>query len=661
MRMVYSKIILTLIIFSINMSANELNYSPQDIFPLHKDMKPAYHFWVKIFSQYNTNEYVIHDSRKMNIIYEVVKLGVLDESRIDEPHTKTQKQFLKDKIKYYKKILNDLATIHPDTTKMNTEQKRVYALLSDFKYKNDFYNAMDQLRIQKGQKNRFRRGLEVSGRYMPFLKKIFKKYNLPEELTFLPHVESSFNYKAYSKVGAAGIWQFTRGTGKQYLKITYEIDERLDPILVTEAAAKLLKRNYDELGSWPLAITAYNSGLYGMKRAKKKLKTTELNDIIKRYKSRYFKFASRNFYCEFVAAVHVVQNYQNYFGSIDFESPIQFNEFPLPQYIKYSAIAKHLNLDKKSFKKYNPALRSSIYDNSKYIPKGYQLRVPIHMSVDSLKALIPGKEYFAKQKRSKYYHIRYGDTLSEIARRFGTSVDVLLAVNNISNEHYIRRGMTIRIPVDKEDELILAKNERTEVVPDKPVKEKPIEKSLASAPKEKNEGPINKDNKSNKVSAIAFANGKSKDDLDIEFIQSKNPPIGYIRVEPEETLGHYAEWLEIKTQRIRDWNSLSFSRAIDLNQKIKLIFNQVKPDEFNRIRLEYHHGIEEDFFLHYDITGTMTHTVQSGENLWYLCQYVFNLPIWLVVNYNKDIDFSKLKAGDEIIFPDVKAKSESGM
>jgi len=283
------------------------------------------------------------------------------------------------------------------------------------------------------------------------------------------------------------------------------------------------------------------------------------------------------------------------------------------------------------------------------------------MSVDSLKALIPAKEYLAKQKRSKYYHIRYGDTLSEIARRFGTSVDMLLAINNISNEHYIRRGMTIRIPVDKKEALALAKNDKKILKPEIPTKAEPIEKIITSAPKEKIEDSINKDNISSIVSAPAFTNGKSKDDLDIEFIQSKNPPIGYIRVEAEETLGHFAEWLQIKTQRIRDWNSLSFRRAIDLNQKIKLIFNQVTPDEFNRIRLEYHHGIEEDFFMHYNITGTKTHKVRTGENLWYLCNYIFNLPIWLVVSYNKDIDFSKLKAGDTIVFPDVKAKTESGM
>jgi membrane-bound lytic murein transglycosylase D len=659
MRILHYKIILLLIIFSICLSGNEVNYSPQDIFPLHEDMVYAYQFWIKIYSKYNTNEYVIHDSKKMNVIYEVVKLGEFDENKMDEPQTNEQKQFLKEKLKYYKKILEELATLYPDTNKMNPEQNSVYKLFTGMKYKNDFYNAMDRLRIQKGQRNRFRRGIEVSGRYMPFLKKIFKEYNLPEELTLLPHVESSFNYKAYSKAGAAGIWQFTRGTGKQYLKITYEIDERLDPILGTEAAAKLLKHNYKELGSWPLAITAYNHGSSGMKRAVKKIKSKELNDIINRYKSRYFKFASRNFYCEFVAAVHVVQNYQDYFQSIEFEPPIQYNEFPIQQYIKYSTLSNHLNFDDGTFKKYNPALRPSIYNNSKYIPRGYKLRVPDNMPVDSLMALIPNEKYFTKQIRSKYYHIRYGDTLSEIARRFGTTTDMLLAINNISNEHYIRQGMTIRILDDKEIPSVLAQNESPKIQNNTQTVTQSEVKTLASAENIEKENSNNNDDNANKIQTPVYSNGKNEDDLEIEFIQKENPPEGYIRVEAEETLGHYAEWLQIKTQKIRDWNKFSFQRAIHLNNRIKLIFNHVTPDEFNLERLEYHRGIEEDFFINYEIISTKTHRVRSGENLWYLCHYVFNLPIWLVVNYNKDIDFNRLMVGDKIIIPEVNSKSDT--
>ena len=171
-----------------------------------------------------------------------------------------------------------------------------------------------------------------------------------------------------------------------------------------------------------------------MKRAKRKY-GSDMNAIIKHYRSRYFKFASRNFYTEFLAALHVVQHYQDYFGEIVFEQPVRYKEFQLPRYLKYSSLAKYLDIDKERFQAYNPALRPSVYNNSKYIPKGYRLRLPADISADSLLAAIPETEYLAEQKTSKYYRIRYGDTLSDIARRFGTSVELLLAFNNISNAH----------------------------------------------------------------------------------------------------------------------------------------------------------------------------------------------------------------------------------
>ncbi|MEJ2543543.1 MAG: transglycosylase SLT domain-containing protein [Calditrichaceae bacterium] len=566
---------------------------------------------------------------------------------------------------------------------MDKAQKKLFHQLKGFKNKNDFLEARHRIRVQRGQKNKFKRGLEISGRYMPFLKATFAKYNLPEELIVLPHVESSFNYKAYSSVGAAGIWQFTRGTGKQFLKITYEMDERLDPILATDAAAKLLKRNYEILDSWPLAITAYNHGAHGMKRAVRKLKTNDLNTIIKNYRSRYFKFASRNFYCEFIAALHVVQNYMRYFGPINFESPIKYKEYKLTQYINYNTLVDHLKIDEDLFRKYNPALRHPVYDNSKHIPKGYRVRLPVYVPVDSLMAALPKTAYAANQKRSKYYKIRYGDNLSNIARRFGTSVETLMSLNNISNAHYIRRGMTIRLPVESNTQLLVAINQIKKTEKKEPVQTKPAGHILTVDPEDIEpsseivlDSPIvvkqsdsipmlafwlpelqEKDTISIKVpTTLARANGKTLDDLEIELVKKSDPAIGYIRVEPEETLGHYSDWLQVKTQHVRNWNNLAYSSPIHLNQKIKLVFNKISPAEFNRLRLEYHRGLEEDFFVNYEITDTLTHRVKNGENLWYICNYVYNLPYWLIVDFNKDVELDKLKAGDKLIIPSVKSK-----
>ena len=117
---------------------------------------------------------------------------------------------------------------------------------------------------------------------------------MPEDLADLPHVESSFNIGAVSKAGASGIGQFTRSTGSQYMRINRHVDERTNPFVSTRAAAQLLKKNYEILGSWPLAITAYNYGTSGMMQSRSIHGSYE--NIFNKYREGYFKFASRNFY-----------------------------------------------------------------------------------------------------------------------------------------------------------------------------------------------------------------------------------------------------------------------------------------------------------------------------------------------------------------------------
>jgi membrane-bound lytic murein transglycosylase D len=127
------------------------------------------------------------------------------------------------------------------------------------------------------------------------------------ELAALPMVESSYNPQAYSKAGAVGLWQFIRSTGKQYLTIKRKRDDRRDPIRATEAAAHLLRHNYETLGSWPLAITAYNHGREGILTARAAVGSSAIEEIIARYNGPRFGFASRNFYAEFLAALEVVR------------------------------------------------------------------------------------------------------------------------------------------------------------------------------------------------------------------------------------------------------------------------------------------------------------------------------------------------------------------
>jgi hypothetical protein len=228
-----------------------------------------------------------------------------------------------------------------------------------------------RLRTQRGVKEQFLSGLQIAGRYLPEMKRIFRESGLPTDLAYLPLVESSFNLRARSPVGAAGIWQFMPETGKKFLRIDDAVDERLDPIASTRAAARLLKQNYQILGSWPLAVTAYNHGTEGMLRAIETTGSRNLTDMIRRYKSPTFGFASQNFYAELLAVVHLAKNSERYFPFLRLQQPTPLRELTLTQPVSVDAILKAAAVEPKTFLEWNPAIASTV---SK-LPAGSRINV----------------------------------------------------------------------------------------------------------------------------------------------------------------------------------------------------------------------------------------------------------------------------------------------
>ena len=204
---------------------------------------------------------------------------------------------------------------------MNNEEERILKLFPEGTSNAEFRAAAGRLRFQLGQSDRFRAGLIRSGTWKPYIHDVLAKRGLPLELAALPHVESSFDPTGYSKVGAAGMWQFMRSTGVRYMRIDHIVDERRDPFFSTDAAARLLADNYSVIQSWPLALTAYNHGLAGMRRAVQQQKTTDIATIVAKYQSRSFGFASRNFYTAFLAALEIDSNPERYFPNLKLDPP----------------------------------------------------------------------------------------------------------------------------------------------------------------------------------------------------------------------------------------------------------------------------------------------------------------------------------------------------
>ncbi len=332
--------------------------------PLRKNVD----FWIKIYSQYTTQEGVIHDAKYIDRVYEV-----LDLRSVAHPTKKIKAAKTK-----WREILRRVHTKRHDPSRMTEEERKVFEMFQDINEPNKFIEATSRkrLRFQLGQKDRFLEGMRESGRYLAHMEEIFAREQLPLELVRLPFVESSFNLRARSKVGASGIWQFMRSTGRLYLRINDAIDERNDPIRATEAAARLLKMNYEMLKNWPLAVTAYNHGPHGMARAVKKTGTEDLEELIQEYRSRRFGFASSNFFASFLAAVEVEKNAEKYFGKVERAQPLQFFEVEIPDRILLKDLCSFLKLDAQEIERLNPGLHNAVFSGRKRIPGGSILRLP---------------------------------------------------------------------------------------------------------------------------------------------------------------------------------------------------------------------------------------------------------------------------------------------
>ena len=416
-----------------------------ELFPRPEAIKPAIQFWTRVYSEISTSAGFIHDNVNLSIIYEEIKIS-------RKLGYKGRSRYAKKFKAKYKKILNTLA--RGKRKGLTKDEQRVLALWPENVSNKELARAKKRLRFQLGQADKFKAGLIRSGSWKPYILETLNKMGLPREIAALPHVESSFNYKAYSKVGAAGMWQFTRSTGRRYMRVDHVLDERLDPYIATVAAAQLLKNNYAVTGTWPLALTAYNHGAAGMRRAAKKVGSKDIALIIKKYKSRSFGFASRNFYASFLAASDIDRQPEKFFKNIQLNAPADFEFVKLPAYLSVDSVLQALNLERTLFIDMNPALRPAVLNGNKYIPKSYDLRIDRAMVADANQtgqkiADIKSELQYKKQKPDRYHKVRKGQTLSVIAARYGIRMKDLVIANNMRNKHHIRIGQVLILPQKK--------------------------------------------------------------------------------------------------------------------------------------------------------------------------------------------------------------------
>lgn len=434
-------------------------------FPVPVSLEPAVDFWKNVYARYNSRQVVLHDPIHMDVVYVALDFsGVFDAASSPGEAERAATAALDCERERIAGVLRAMAARieaneDMEFSSMTAEQRRFYSAFratSSWSELNPTANAellrdaADRIRAQRGLRDEFLRGIWDAAPYMPYMEKKFVDRGLPRELTRLVFVESMFNLKARSHVGAAGPFQFMRYTGRDYMRIDTVVDERYDPIRASEAAARLLDHNHQSLGSWPLAITAYNHGVRGMKRAVSQTGSEDLGVIAFNYTSRSFGFASRNFYAEFLAALTVYENRASYFSGhaeLQTRPPLLFDQVVLPDYVPLDALLEDTNLTKDEFRLYNPAFTRYVYEGQKYVEKGYPLRLPRGKGkiFAGLYAKIPADSRFSSQRRDAIHIVQRGDTLSGIARRHGVRVSSLIAWNNLHSRHRIYPGQRLRI------------------------------------------------------------------------------------------------------------------------------------------------------------------------------------------------------------------------
>ncbi|MEZ4814014.1 MAG: LysM peptidoglycan-binding domain-containing protein [Bdellovibrionota bacterium] len=378
----------------------------------------------------------------------------------------------------------------------------------------------------------FEKWLVRSTRYIPLMKQVLKEEGVPEDLIFLSMIESGFNPKAYSHAKAVGPWQFMEGTGVRYgLKVNFWIDERKDIVKSTHAAAQYLKELQVIFGSWYLAAAGYNAGEGRVLRAIRKEKSRNFWELA--HGKENFRAETRNYVPKIIAAAILAKNPQKYgfSKSLPYEMPLAWDSVRVPGGVDLRAIEQVTGADLLTLQILNAELRTGVTPPD--AKDGYEVRVPPEKKELLLSKM---KELSRIQVASFINHkVNRGENLGYIARRYKTSVKMLLQLNRIRNPRALRVGQVLKVPLPR------AGTRGGYVVPSKSKKSSRYAKKTSS--------------RSRKV-----ASRKSK---------KKSPALISHRVRRGDTLSEIADRYGVSMRDILKYNRLP-GRVVKVGQNIKI-------------------------------------------------------------------------------------------
>jgi len=532
----------------------------------------------------------------------------------------------------------------------------------------------------------------------------------------------------------------------------------------------LLEYNYSVLGTWPLALTAYNHGAAGIARAVRQTGTTDIEKIVANYRGRAFGFASRNFYAQFLAVNQVENEARRYFGDVRLNAAPQFREVATDAYIDAEVFARSVGISLEQLQADNPALRPAVWEGNKRIPVDFPIKVRTEaVAPGNLLAMIPADFKFPVQTPDIAYVVERGDSLSVIARRFNTSVSRLVSLNQLASRHRIAIGQRLLLPQDNIGGQLLAANvdaavsgdggytvrrgdtvsliaarygvteqallgingvqDRNRIYPgqqlrlpgfepegrlvaaidadvaptpptqvvfaeevgdaateagssggiavaatESPLQEQPLQEEITEEAavqlalnkellppaavlpdNQELEQPVTPEEEQaiaiDPQLDVAESNEQLTEALSADPSDYTVASNNTVEIQASETLGHYADWLGIRAWDIRRLNNMAFRDPVIIGKRLTLDFSRVNIAEFELKRRDFHSTLQQQFFSNYRIQGVEQFRVKRGDNIGRIARNRYSTPIWLLRQYNPELDFNRIQIDQEIVFP----------
>jgi membrane-bound lytic murein transglycosylase D len=440
-------------------------------FPRYKELEPNVAFWSDVFTKWTSKQIAYHDVEHLELIYSVLNL---DDIIRGLPGAQ-QEEAIKARRKAEGERITAMLLRISDGHARTEEERRILKAIAKIGHEASYAAKLsEQVRSQRGLGDRFCDAAQRAEAYRPMMSRILKSYDVPQELLALPLVESGYKIGARSHAGASGIWQFMPATGRLYMTVSDTYDDRRDPVRATDAAARMLRRTYDNIGTWPLAITSYNHGPGGVARAVREMGTTHFGVISRHYKGKAFGFASRNYYAEFLAAVDAMQHLEDFCGKITVP-PYEVDEVTLSAAAPIGDLARAAGISVTQLDDLNPALSDSVVRGKTRVPRGYRLNLPPgsrnafaanFRHIDRTPPTAPTMLARAKEYNEpattpdepalapRKHKVAKGESLGQIARRYGTTETTLIWMNTLANAKAIKVGQTIKVPGDRTSQAV---------------------------------------------------------------------------------------------------------------------------------------------------------------------------------------------------------------